>query len=113
MMSMVADDIRFGSIARGKPPLAFTQPVSNKQALRGYFDGLLGDLAMIHYTVDDYVADGDIVFVRCTTSWTKQDDRQVFRNAEGRLLALPRRQGRRVLRILRHRAGDGRGDVRP
>ena len=110
-MSMVGDDIRFGSIARGAAPLAFTQPISNKEALRGYFDGLLGDFAMIHYTIEDYVAEGDIVFVRCTTSWRSQEDRQVLRDAEGRLLALPRRQDRRVLRILRHRAGDGGGAV--
>ncbi len=68
-MNIVADDIQFGSIARGAPPLAFTKPVSNKQALRGYFDGLLGDFTMIHYTIENYVAEGDIVFVRCTTSW--------------------------------------------
>ena len=78
LMSMVSDDIRFGSIARGAAPLAFTQPVSNKEALRGYFDGLLGDFAMIHYTVENYVAEGDIVFVRCTTSWRSKKTGKSF-----------------------------------
>ena len=77
-MGMVSDDIRFGSIARGAPPLAFTQPVSNKQALRGYFDGLLADFAMIHYTIENYVAEGDIVFVRCTTSWRAKKTGRAF-----------------------------------
>jgi len=78
LLSFVADDIVFGSIARGAAPLAFTQPVSNKAALRGYFDGLLGDFSMNHYTVHDYVADGDIVFVRCTTSWTNKKTGKPF-----------------------------------
>ena len=77
-MNMVADDIRFGSIARGTAPLTFTQPISNKEALRGYFDGLLGDFAMIHYTVENYVAEGDIVFVRCTTSWRNKKTGKSF-----------------------------------
>ena len=77
-MSFVGDDIRFGSIARGAAPLGFTQPISNKQALRGYFDGLLGDFAMIHYTIEDYVAEGDIVFVRCTTSWKSKKTGKPF-----------------------------------
>jgi uncharacterized protein len=77
-MSMVADDIQFGSIARGNAPLGFTKPVSNKVALRGYFDGLLGDFSMVHYTIHDYVADGDIVFVRCTTSWTNKKTGKAF-----------------------------------
>jgi uncharacterized protein len=77
-MTLVADDIKFGSIARGQAPLGFTQPVSQKEALRGYFDGLLGEFGMVHYIVHDYVADGDIVFVRCTTSWTNKRTGKTF-----------------------------------
>ncbi len=77
-MSIVADDIKFRSIARGAAPLAFTQPVNRKDELRGYFDGLLGDFNMNHYTVHDYVADGDIVFVRCATSWTNKRTGKTF-----------------------------------
>ena len=77
-MSIVADDIRFGSIARGAAPLAFTQPVSNKEQLRGYFDGLVGDWQMIHYTINNYVADGDLVFVRCVTSWRNRRTSKSF-----------------------------------
>ena len=78
LMTLVADDIQFGSIARGAAPLAFTRAVSNKEALRGYFDGLIGDFSMIHYTIDNYVADGDIVFVRCTTSWKNKKTGKAF-----------------------------------
>jgi uncharacterized protein len=77
-MTIVADDIQFGSIARGAAPLTFTQPVSNKDQLRGYFDGLVGDWQMIHYTINNYVADGDIVFVRCVTSWRNRGTGKSF-----------------------------------
>jgi ketosteroid isomerase-like protein len=77
-LSIVADDVKFGSIARGAEPLGFTQPVSQKEALRGYFDGLLGNFSMVNYTIHDYVADGDIVFVRASTSWTNKQTGKSF-----------------------------------
>jgi ketosteroid isomerase-like protein len=77
-LSIVSDDVKFGSIARGEAPLAFTQPVNQKEALRGYFDGLLGNFSMVNYTIHDYVADGDIVFVRCSTSWTSKKTGKAF-----------------------------------
>lgn len=77
-VSIVDDNIQSGSIARGAAPLEFTRTVSNKQQLRGYFDGLLGDFSMNHYTIHDYVAQGDIVFVRCTTSWRNKKTGKSF-----------------------------------
>jgi uncharacterized protein len=67
-LGFVSEDVRFGSIAGGAEPLGFTGPRSNREAVRSYFDGLLSEFEMIHYTVHDYVAQGDMVFVRCTTS---------------------------------------------
>jgi hypothetical protein len=78
LLGMIDDNVRFGSIARGAEPLAFTKPVSNKEALRGYFDGLLGNFSMIHYTIENYVAQDDIVFVRCTTSWRSKKTGKSF-----------------------------------
>jgi ketosteroid isomerase-like protein len=77
-MSIVDDNIQFGSIARGVSPLAFTQPVNNKEQLRGYFDGLVGDWEMLHYTINNYVAQGDLVFVRCVTSWRNRKTGKSF-----------------------------------
>ena len=68
-LDMVADDIKFGSLARGAPEMKFATAYSNRQALRGYFDGLLTDWEMIHYTTDEYVAQGDAVFMRGSTAW--------------------------------------------
>ena len=68
-MTVVADDIEFGSLARGTPEMAFATRYSNREALRDYFAGLLNDWEMIHYTVDEFVAQGDAVFMRGSTAW--------------------------------------------
>jgi ketosteroid isomerase-like protein len=68
-MGMVADDIQFGSLPEGAPPVTFAKRYTNRDALRGYFDGLLSDWEMIHYTVDQFVAQGDCVFMRGSTAW--------------------------------------------
>ncbi len=68
-MGIVADDIKFGSLAQAAPEMAFARSYNNREALRGYFDGLLGDWEMIHYTTDEFVAQGDSVFMRGSTAW--------------------------------------------
>ncbi len=55
-MSICDDNIRFGSLAQAAPAMEFAATYNNRQALRGYFDGLLSDWEMIHYTVDEFVA---------------------------------------------------------
>ena len=68
-LGLVADDIAFGSQAAGVAPLTYLRSYDNRAALRGYFDGLLADWEMIHYTVDEFVAQGDAVFMRGSTAW--------------------------------------------
>ena len=68
-MTLVADDIRFGSLAQGAPVMTFAKGYDSRDSLRGYFDGLLSDWEMIHYTVDEFVAQGDAVFMRGSTAW--------------------------------------------
>jgi ketosteroid isomerase-like protein len=68
-MGLVADDIKFGSLAQAAPEMAFARSYSNRDALRGYFDGLLGEWEMIHYTASEFVAQGDSVFMRGSTAW--------------------------------------------
>jgi ketosteroid isomerase-like protein len=68
-MTFVADDIKFGSLARGMPEMAFARAYNNREALGGYFKGLLSEWEMIHYTVDEFVAQGDAVFMRGSCSW--------------------------------------------
>ena len=77
-LGIVDEKISFGSIPRGAAPLAFATQYDNRESLRGYFNGLLSDWTMVHYTVDEYIAQGDAVFVRCSTSWTNKRTGKTF-----------------------------------
>jgi ketosteroid isomerase-like protein len=68
-MALVSDDIQFGSLAQGAPDMLFARAYDNREALRGYFEGLCSEWEMIHYTVDEFVADGDAVFMRGSCAW--------------------------------------------
>jgi ketosteroid isomerase-like protein len=72
-MNLADDNIRFGSLAEGAAPVEFTRTYNNREALRGYFDGLLGNWAMEHYTVNEYIAQGDAVCVRVSTKWRNKN----------------------------------------
>ena len=50
------ENISFGSIPRGAAPLEFARQYNGKTELRGYFDTLLKEWEMIHYRIDEYVA---------------------------------------------------------
>ena len=76
-MDLVSEDVRFGSIARGAPEMQFATTYDNRTALRGYFEGLLSDWEMLHYTVDEFVADGDAVVMRGSTAWRNKKTGQV------------------------------------
>jgi uncharacterized protein len=76
--TFIADDINFGSLAAGAPPLAFARSYDNSRALRGYFDGLLKDWEMIHYSAYEFVAQGDVVFLRGSTSWRNRRTGKAF-----------------------------------
>jgi ketosteroid isomerase-like protein len=68
-MGLVADDINFASIARGAPSMAFARSYTDRKMLKGYFEGLLRDWEMISYTASEFVAQGDVVFMRGSCAW--------------------------------------------
>jgi ketosteroid isomerase-like protein len=86
-MAMLADDIKFGTLASSSqssaPPAVaptpeYLKPCDTKQAWRGYFEGLTRDWSMIPYTVDEYVADGDVVFARGKCSFRNKATGKAF-----------------------------------
>jgi ketosteroid isomerase-like protein len=77
-MGLIADDVRFGSLARGAEPVAFATTYTNKQALKSYFDGLLGSWEMLHYATDEYIAQGESVVMRGSTAWRNKTTGKVF-----------------------------------
>jgi ketosteroid isomerase-like protein len=70
--SVVAPQISFGSIPRGAEPLEFARQYHDSAELRGYFDGLLSDWSMQHYTMNEYIAQGDAVVARGSCAWTNK-----------------------------------------
>ena len=91
--------------------MAFTTPYNSKQALKAYFAGLLAGWEMIHYTADEYIAQDDIRRHARQHLVALQVDWQSIRDAEARLLALPRRQSRRIFRVFRHGGPASGGDA--
>ena len=68
-LDIMADDVRCYSLAAGAPSAEFTAPISSKKDFERYFKGLLDGWEMIHYTTDEFVAEGDRVAVLGSTAW--------------------------------------------
>lgn len=60
-MALMAEDVKFYSLADGAPDMEFTATCCGKKDLARYFSGLTEQWEMLHYTVDDYIAQGDRV----------------------------------------------------
>ena len=70
-MAILADEIDFRSLAMGQLEGGrFTAPRSSREAVRGYFEELLGEWKMVHFTVDEFIADGGRVCMIGSTAWT-------------------------------------------
>jgi ketosteroid isomerase-like protein len=72
IFAFMDDNISFGSLLRGAAPVEFASQYDNKQELHRYFEGLLGSWSMQHYTINEYVAQGDVVFARGSCAWTNK-----------------------------------------
>jgi uncharacterized protein len=68
-LDLMADDVRCYSLAAGIPEAEFTAPVTSKKDFARYFEGLLADWETIHYTTGDFVAEGERVTMRGSTTW--------------------------------------------
>ena len=68
-LTKFADNARFRSLAGGADPMAFTVECGSKEDIKRYFAGLVKDWEMVHYTVEEYIAQGDQVVARGTTEW--------------------------------------------
>ncbi|MCH9671783.1 MAG: nuclear transport factor 2 family protein [Gammaproteobacteria bacterium] len=68
-MELVSDDVNFKSLADGAPGMEFTRRCECKEDLRRYFLELAAEWEMIHYTVDEYIAQGDRVVAVGSCGW--------------------------------------------
>ena len=68
-LTLVDDNIQFGSLAQSAPQMPFATSYDGGLSLRKYFEGLLAEWEMIHYTVDEFVAEGETVVMRGHCAW--------------------------------------------
>jgi uncharacterized protein len=68
-MALLDDNIQFGSLAQSAPQMAFAGCCDNRAALKSYFDGLLTEWEMLHFSMNQFFADGDAVVVRGSVAW--------------------------------------------
>ena len=101
--AIFAENIKFGSLAQGGYGAAYLTAYQSRDQLAQYFAGLKRDWEMLEYVTEHFVAQGDRVVMLGRCSWRNRTHRQGGGDAEGGFLALCRRQGGRVLRVLRHR----------
>jgi uncharacterized protein len=76
-MALLADNIKFNSIAAGAAHVAYMTSYDQRQALRSYFEGLAKNWTMIHFTVDEYIAQGDVVVARGSCAWQNKHTQKV------------------------------------
>ena len=68
-MALIDNNIQFGSLAQKAPQMAFAASYDSRAALKSYFDGLRAEWEMIHFTMNEFVAEGDVVVVRGNVAW--------------------------------------------
>lgn len=60
-LELMTDDIQFRSLAGGAGKMEFTRTSTCKEEVRHYFSELTSQWEMIHYTIDEYIAQGERV----------------------------------------------------
>ncbi len=93
-MGLMDDAVRFRSLAGGATGMEFTLDCHNKIDLGRYFAGLAEDWEMIHYTPEDYIAEGDRVVVLSRCAWRNRKTGKtvetpkadIFRFSEGKVI---------------------------
>ena len=68
-MDLMADDIKLESIADGAKGLEFSRCCNCKNDVLRYFQELAEEWEMIHYTINEYIAQGDRVVAVGTCGW--------------------------------------------
>ena len=62
-LDLMADDVTMRSVTAGAPGMAFTKANQGKGEAAQYFAGLAADWEMVHFTPEEFIAQGDRVVV--------------------------------------------------
>ena len=76
--TLFADDVRLRSLAAGRPGLEFTLECRSSADVARYFDRLLAEWEMVHYTTEVFAVDGDRVVMLGSTSYRHRTTGKAF-----------------------------------
>lgn len=79
-LDIMDDNISFGSLAEGKAMAPFTARANGKQQLAGFLAGLVGGWTMLHFTADQFIAEGDRVVMVGSMAWTNKTTGKTFKS---------------------------------
>ena len=68
-LELMADEVDFRSLANGEGAVPWTETRSTRDEVRAYLVDLTSAFAMDHYTVEQYVCDGDTIVSVGATAW--------------------------------------------
>ena len=68
-LALVADHADFCSLAQGRPTVEFSARRGTRDEIRGYLEALTAEWAMIHYTPEYFIEQGDRIAMFGATSW--------------------------------------------
>ena len=68
-MDLISEDIKFESIADGAKGMEFTRKCGCKNDVLRYFQELAEEWEMKHFTINEYIAQGDRVVAIGSCSW--------------------------------------------
>ncbi|MBN9522439.1 nuclear transport factor 2 family protein [bacterium] len=93
-LDLMTDDVQMRSVSDGGGGMDFTRAQSGKSAAAAYFAGLGADWEMVHFTADEFIAQGDRVVVlsrvafrfRATGKVASSPKADVFRFAGGKVV---------------------------
>lgn len=60
-MDLMAENVQMRSITDGTPPMPFMKKKNSKSEAAEYFTGMADDWEMVHFTVEEFIAQGDRV----------------------------------------------------
>jgi hypothetical protein len=87
-MKLLADDVRWYSLAGGSPGMEFTAKCQCKEDVQNYFAGLAKEWEMQHFTPEHYVAQGDWVVMRGSCGWRHRRTSKICETPKADFLCL-------------------------
>jgi ketosteroid isomerase-like protein len=68
-LDLMDDGVSMRTVGDGVPPLEFTKRRTGKSNAQHYFSGLAADWEMVHFTPEEFIAQGDRVVVLSTVAF--------------------------------------------